>query len=759
MPDSTNRRRELAPASGKGGLKKSSKIIGKVFFKIFSYVLNVLLTLLLIGLVCGIIIGTAFTLYVKNYVDTNIDMSILSTSESDSTTRIYYMDYTDRENRVGTPVEVEDQRIYSTDNSIWVPYSEIPDMLVDTLVSIEDKRFYSHNGVDWIRTVAAVPNYFLGDGQFFGGSTITQQLIKNITGDNEVKIQRKVQEIFRALNLENQLSKEQILEMYLNVVYFGNHCYGVQAAAQFYFDKDLSELTLSECASIVGIVQNPSKNDPLYHLEKNLKRRDDIINEMLVQGKISEIEANEAWNEELHVVTDSDSSGESNQNTVFSWYTESLFTEVKNDLMEKYGYSDYVASMSIYTGGLKIYTPMDPFVQETLEQIYEENSSDVFLSTSETLQPESAMVVMDPYTGDVLGLVGGRGEKTLNRILNRATGTKRPPGSSIKPLSIYAPAMEMGLINYSSILYDEPIQLDTGDYWPHNLPDTYEGNVTLAYAIKTSKNTTAVRLLQELTPRTSFNFLHEQLNIYSLVESKETEDGRIISDVDLAPLALGQFSYGVTVKEITAGYTIFPNLGIYSKPRLYLSVTDSEGVNLLTCEAEQEVVISETTACIMTELLKGVTEPEAGGTASHMKIATLMDTAGKTGTSTADFDRWFVGYTPYYLAGVWVGYDNNIALSSFASNPAASIWDNVMLKLHEEVLNNAASGTEKLKEFTISPGVIEVNICSHSGMVATSFCPESSVTYYTSGTEPTAKCTYHTTPIEETQEADSKDKS
>lgn len=736
--------------------KKSFSIAGYVLYKAFSYVLNTVLTLLLVCLVCGIIVGTTFALYIKNYVSTDIDTSILSTSGQDSTTRIYYMDYTDRENRIGTPVEIEDQRIYSSDNSIWVSYSQMPDDLIDAIVSIEDHRFFTHNGVDWIRTVQAVPNYFFGSKGVFGASTLTQQLIKNLTGDNEVKLQRKVQEIFRALNLEQQMSKEEILEMYLNIVYFGNNCYGVQSAANTYFGKDVSELTLVECAALAGTVQNPSAYEPRYQGEANKKRRDNVIFRMHELKVINEVEANEAYDAELEVLSAADSSASGTGNNIFSWYTESVFTEVKNDLMEKYGYSDYVASMSIYTGGLKIYTCMDPEVQGVLEDIYETNNAEVFLSTSEMLQPESSMVVIDPYTGDVLGLVGGRGEKTTNRILNRATGTKRPPGSSIKPLSIYAPAMDMGLINYASILRDEPIELENGDKWPKNLPHVYEGNVSLTHAIKTSKNTTAVRVLEELTPRTSFDFLTQKLHMTSLVEAVETEDGRVVSDIDLAPLALGQFSYGTTVKEITAAYTIFPNMGVYSKPRLYLSVTDSNGNNLLTCESEQEIVISEQTASLMTKLLSSVTAYQGGGTASNMSISQTVDTAGKTGTSTADFDRWFVGYTPYYLGGVWVGYDNNIALSSFVSNPASNIWNEVMTRLHQKYIDGAAQNGTELQKFSLSPGIVELECCNESGLIASPLCEETSPAYFVSGAEPTDQCKAHTEETEET-EADDED--
>ena len=738
---------------------KSSKaksvfsMIGKVFFKAFSYVLNVVLTLLLIGLICALIVGAVFALYIKNYVDTEIDTSVLSTSGTDSTTRIYYMDYTDRENRVGSPVEIENQRIYSSDNSIWVSYSQMPKELIDAIVCVEDHRFFSHNGVDWITTLKAMSNYFIGYKNTFGASTITQQLIKNLTDEDEVKIERKVKEIFRALSLEKQLSKAEILEMYLNIVYFGNNCYGVQSAANTYFGKDVSELDLVECASLAAIVKNPSLYEPRYHLEDNTYRRNNqVLYTMWEEGVITQAEYDSVYDVELKVIqTDDENSDESN-NAVFSWYTESVFNSVRDDLMEKYGYSSYVASMSIYTGGLRIYTPMDPDVQSVLEDIYEENSADVFLATSQTLQPESSMVVIDPYTGDVLGLVGGRGTKFQNRILNRATGTKRPPGSSIKPISVYAPAIEYGILNYGSIVNDNPITLPTGEIWPQNLPIGYEGNITLTRAIATSKNTVAVRTLQELTPRESFDFLKNKLHITSLVESNITEDGRTVSDINLAPLALGQLSYGVSVYELTAAYSIFPNLGIYSKPRLYTSVTDSNGNIILTNEVDQEIVISEQSASIMTKLLMSVTE---FGTASNMKTTEMVDTAGKTGTSTADFDRWFIGYTPYYLAGVWVGYDNNIALSSFPSNPASHIWDAVMVKLHDKIIASAASEGSELKKFTLAPGLREIECCTESGLPATEFCPSKSLYFFTVGEEPGQSCYIHTSPQTEASSAES----
>ena len=375
-------------------------IIGKVVFRIFSYFLNVFLTLLLIGMITGIIVASVFAIYVNNHLDLEIDPTTISTVNRDSSTRIYYMEYAteeDRINRNGTPVELRDQRLTGTDSSIAVSFSQIPEDLYHAFIAIEDHRFEEHNGVDWVTTAQAILKFtglMSGSG---GGSTITQQLIKNATGEDEVTIQRKVQEIFRALNLEKVRSKQEIFEAYANIVFLGNNCYGVQAAANFYFGKDVSELSLVECAAIASIVQNPSQFEPKYHdkdrvrvdadgnpildeegelqyIRGNEYRRWVVLDQMKEYGYITEAQCVEAQNMELEVMNydaleDEDDVAEEGI-TIMTWYVESLMSQLQEDLAEKYNVSIRTASQMIYNNGYKIYIPMDPKVQDLLEEVY-----------------------------------------------------------------------------------------------------------------------------------------------------------------------------------------------------------------------------------------------------------------------------------------------------------------------------------------------------------------------------------------------------
>ncbi len=744
----------------KKNIVKGLKITGTVFYRVFAVIMNIVLTVLLIGMITGIIVGTVFCLYIKNYVDPTLDASLFVTRGTDTTTRIYYTDYAseeDRINGIGTDVEIENQRLYGSDNSIWASYDQFPEELVEAYISIEDERFWSHNGVDWIRTSAAVFGFFFGEGDF-GGSTITQQLIKNLTDDDDATIQRKVQEIFRAINLEKQLDKTEIIEMYFNIVFLGNNCTGVQAASNFYFDKDVSELTLVECASLAAIVKNPSRYEPLYHdvvyyedeetgemkEDGNRKRRNDVIWMMWKLGKISESEYLDATSTELDIKALSDS--DTVEREVNSWYTDAVFNSVRDALMEEYGYTEYVASMMIYNGGLQIYTAMDYDMQMTLEEIFR-NDSEYFLYASTAEQPEAAMVITDPYTGDVLALAGGRGVKSGNRILNRATQSKRPAGSSIKPISVYGPAIDKGIVTYGTAIDDSPLMFNGNTPYPKNAPNRYDGLTTIHEAIRVSKNTVAMKTLELLTIDASYDFLYNKLQIRSVIDSYETSWGTIVTDKALAPLALGQLSYGLTVQEITNAYSIFVNEGIFSKSRLWTKVTDSTGNVILDNPIEQEIVISAQSASIVTKALQEVV---ATGTASDVSLKNTVNCAGKTGTTQEDYDRWFIGYTPYYVGGVWFGYDLNQSLSEFRGNPASALWNTVMTKLHQEFIDEAAAGGEEIKSFTTAPGVITCTYCKDSGLLMTEACyadPRGSraeTGYFTQATKPTEECTAHT---------------
>lgn len=731
-------------------------IVGRVFTRILSYLCNVLLTLLLIGIMTGAVVGGAFMIYVKNYIDPDLESFDLLVTDSSMTTKIYYMDYTDRENRIGTPVELEDQRLYGTENRMWVSYSDIPENLVNAFVATEDHRFWDHDGVDWITTIKATLNYFTGiSGRSFGASTITQQLIKNVTGDDEVTIQRKVQEILRALELEKTKDKTEILELYLNMIFLSQRSYGVQAAAYTYFGKDVKDLTLIECAALAAIPQYPSAYDPVQHPEDNANRRDEaVLKNMLKYGYITQAEFDGAYGKTLVLNLQTETETETATN---SWYTDEAIRETINLLMENRGVTYTVAERMVYTSGLYIYTVMDPEVQNVLEEVFADDSN--FQQASGIIQPESAMTIIDPSTGDIVGIAGGRGEKTANRIQNYATQTYRPPGSSIKPLTVYSPALEEGVITWGTVYDDVPLNFGdkeydaaSGDYvytrpdgWPQNYPVGYRGLTTVADAVTRSVNTVALRVLQDLGLDTSFDYGVNKYHL-SLVESEIRADGKIVTDKDYSPLGNGQLSYGVTVTEMAAAYATFDNNGVYNSPRTVIKICDSEGNVIVDNDKSGQVVISEQTASIMTKMLENVVN---NGTASRITLKDTVNCAGKTGTTSQDNDRWFVGYTPYYVGAVWFGYEMPKNLAEFKVSPATLVWDTVMTKLHEKYINEATTTGTALKKFELADGIVTVTYCKDSGKLLTSACksdPRGSradTGYFTYSTVPTESCDCH----------------
>lgn len=728
--------------------KKSAKGIFSKIGKAIGYFFSALLTFMLVCFVTGIIVGCVFAIYVSNNIDPTMDESLLVTATGDQTTKIYYYEFTDRANRVGTAVEIEDARIYGTENSLWASYDEIPTYLREAFVSIEDKRFWTHSGVDWKRTAGAVLEFVFGNSSY-GGSTITQQLIKNVTGNNDTTIQRKVQEILCALNLEKSKSKEEIIELYLNIVPLSQGCVGVRAAAETYFGKELSELTLAECASLAAITKFPTKYDPIQNPENNIKRRNDVLDQMFKQEKISQEEFDSALAEEL-VLVESNTSDEAqtvNQDNVNSWYIDTVFCDVRDDLMEKYNISSQIASNLINSGGLSIYTLMDPKVQSIMEEVYADESS--FPENTGGIPAESAMAVVDPETGDLLGVVGSRSEKRGNLVLNYATQTQRAPGSSLKPLSVYAPALEAGLITYGTVYDDTPLWFDDNNNpYPHNLPDVYKGLTTINSAVERSVNTVAMKVLEDLTIDVSYDYLKNKLGFSYLIDYAEDKNGNGYTDKGLAALSLGQLNYGVTVRDIAAAYTVFPNGGIYHESNSYLYVYDSEGNLLLSNDNAGEIVFSEQTSYIMTKMLQNVMN---NGTGTSVSLRKTVDVAGKTGTAGNDYDRWFVGYTPYYVGAVWYGYSYPKSLSNLSSNPSNKIFDLVMTRLHEDIIAEAQENGEALRSFDDNrpSDIVEVTYCMDSGKLMTDACrldPRGSradTGYFTVSTMPTEYCDTH----------------
>ncbi len=748
------KKKREADTKQKSQKKKRSKV-GRVLI----FILNAFLTCILVGIITAIIVGCTFAVYVSNHVDLRIpdedigkyDLNITNTTTT--TTLHYFESAEDRQNRnYGNTVNWEDEEIHGEANSIYVPYEQIPQMLRDAFIAIEDHRFEQHKGVDWYRTVAAGVNFFFPIRDEFGASTITQQLIKNVSGEDDYKIQRKVQEIFWALDLEKQKSKDEILTLYMNIISLAQNCYGVQAAANTYFGKDVSELTLNECACIAGITQNPSKHNPVTHPEENNKRRQTVLSRMLDTGKITQEEYDEIIDVpvELNYTVDNSSS-----TSVNSWYTDMVIDDVMNDLLEA-GYTQQAASMMVYSGGLKIYTCMDKEVQALLDDAFKDgrigdSETDIFPEHTSGMPAQSSMVIIDPYTSDILGVAGKRGEKTGNRIQNYATQTVRPAGSSIKPVSVYAPALESGLINYATVYDDTPYDFGKGNNspWPHNLPNRFDGLTNINSAIETSKNTVAVKVLDDLTLDYSFDFCKNELQMESLIDLLELSNGTKITDKGLAALALGQLNYGVTVREITAAYSMFTNAGIFNEAKSYLRVEDANGKVILEKDDIGNVVLSEENAAIMTKMLTNVVNR---GTATKVTLKSQVNCAGKTGTTSNDYDRWFIGYTPYFIGGVWYGYEYPKSLANLKSNPCITIWDEIMTELHQKYIDAAANGGEALKTFEAPETVVSARYCRDSGLLMTEACyadprgksgSRAEWGYFAKGTEPKGYCTTH----------------
>ena len=635
----------------------TSSVVAAVF-KVFGSILLVLL-------IAGLLFACIFAYYVKNFLTPSMDLSLEDFQLSESST-IWY------QNSAGEWQQLK--TLAGKYKRIWVDIEDIPEHMQHALVAIEDKRFYDHKGVDWYRTSGAFVEMFARMETGSGGSTITQQLIKNLTGKDEITIQRKLSEIFGALELEKKYNKQEIMEHYLNAVYFGEGCYGVQAAARTYFGKDVSELTLAESAAIVGITNMPTYYDPFYNEDNNKQRQEIILREMYEQGYIDYQTWQDAVAEELHFTY---SPGTQNTGTVYSYYEEVVIYDVMRDLMAAKGISQQAARTLLFNGGYQIYCCQDANIQAIADSIYQDTSNLPYTGSAQQLQ--SAIVIMSPYDGRILALEGGVGTKTRSFELNRAVpvsvngfdygGATRSPGSSIKPLASYAPAINEGLITPDTMVNDSPnLHLSGTDWYPHN--DSYEnyGLVTIYTALKWSLNTVAAQIIDKLTPQVAYNYLTERLGFTSLVPD----------DASYSPMALGQLTNGVSVREMAAAYCALVNDGVFTESRTYTMVTDSRGNVVLNNEPKTSQAFAPNTAYCMTWMMKkGVEE----GTGQEARLYS-MPVAGKTGTSGDYKDRWFAGCTPYYVAVVWTGFDTPERIN-LNGNPAAQLWRKVMAPVHE----------------------------------------------------------------------------
>lgn len=629
----------------------------------------------------------------------------------DQTTIIYAKD------KKGDFVEIS--KLHGEKNRVWVDIEEMSEWMGKAFIAIEDKRFKEHKGVDWYSSTFGIVKTFASSGKIRGGSTLTQQLIKNLTGEAGRSLNRKYNEMLSALNLEKYYEKEDILEAYLNTIYLSHNCYGVQTASETYFGKDVSELNLAECAAIAGITQYPGKFDPLWQPEENKKRQELCLSMMLEQGMITQEEYDEAINYEL-IFTNSDKYVAEDKvevetikdNDVQSYYVDYIISRVIADL-KKLGYSHYEATKMIYSGGLHIYSAIDLEIQSKVDDVYVYRAgfpNETVNSSSELAQ--SAMTIMD-YSGRIVALAGGAGEKTENRSNNRAVSAIRQPGSSIKPLSIYAPAIEEDYITWSSKIKNYGISWQ-GSIWPTNYgnnPGSPNSYVTAQYAVAISYNTVPAQLLMKMGFQLSYDYLK---NTFHITTYSDAEDSTAPS-----ALATGGSSGGVTTLQMAAAFATFGNGGKYYEPYCYYEVKDNKGEVILQKSDDYEQAISPETAYVMNKMLQTVFYG-SGGTARGYGVANHR-TFGKTGTTTSNKDRWCVAGTSYYIAAVWYGYDYNKQIRE-SGNPAGRIFETIMNDIHK---NLPEQEFEKYTDDAVSR-----TYCTNSGLIAGEGCSSTATGWY-----------------------------
>lgn len=608
-------------------------------------------------------------------------------------------------------------RIHGTENRIWVDIENIPQKLIDAFISIEDERFYSHSGVDWKRTTAAFVNYLPFVNIYStnqGGSTITQQLIKNITSDNSKSAVRKAREIARSMLIEKITDKTTILEAYLNTISLGNGICGVQVAANYYFNKNVDELTLAECASLAAITKNPSAYNPEDKPEGNKKRRNDVLYKMYDSDKINAKELVEALETEIAVDTTKKKDFELPVN---DYFIDTLIDQLTEKFCEIYNCTSETASSMLYNGGYKIYATVDSDIQDTMESVYE-NTNKYFYqkySKNKNLTVQSAMTILD-YNGNIKGIVGGVGKKTVNRGLNRAIDSPRQPGSTMKPLGVYMQAIDNGSVTSSTAIEDKPIEKynKDGSAGPREWYGYYDGYLTISEALERSANTIPCWVLQDYVGiENSFDFLTQKLHFKSLTKA----------DKNISSLALGGCQYGITTTESAAAFAVFGNGGVYNEPTTYIKVLDSNGDTILQSQ-EGEQVIKPTTATIMNKMLQNVVYGSKG-TGGRIAGYSNMKAYAKTGTSSEAKDLWMVAGTPYYVGSVWCGFDQpeNVNIKGAAAN----VWRDIMSKIHKGL---------EYKEFEFSDEVLKRTYCRDSGLLAGSNCTDTALGYYVEGNIP-----------------------
>ena len=700
-------------------------------------------------------------------------------------------------------------------NRLPVSIDQIPVDLQHAVVAIEDERFYEHNGID-VRGIlrAFVKNLSSGDLSE-GASTITQQLLKNNVFTNWTqestwleRFTRKIQEQYLAVEIEKKINdKNVILENYLNTINLGAGTYGVQAAARKYFNKDVWDLNLSECATLAGITQNPTQYNPIEHPEANAKRRKEVLDHMIDQNYITQEQYDQVINADVYSeIQAAQVLNEETDNTVYSYFEDELIDQVINDLMNIKGYTRTQAQNLVYSGGLSIYTTQDASIQKILDEEYADPSNypdyvqyaldyaltvqnpdgeevnyskemlrlyfqnedpefDLLFDSQEegqsyvdrykehvladgstvvservsfAPQPQSSMSIIDQHTGYVKAIIGGRGEKTASLTLNRATDTTRQPGSTFKILSTYAPALNEKGMTLATTFEDEPYNYPDGSP-VNNASKSYGGTTTIRRAIQNSINVVAVKCLEEVTPELGLQYL-DNFGFTTLAHGTEADkdaDGTVWTDANL-PMALGGLTHGVTNVELCAAYAAIANNGNYIEPIYYTKILDHNGNVLIEKNSAGRSVVKESTAWLLTSAMEDVVN-QGTGTACQLDNMTV---AGKTGTTDAYNDLWFVGYTPYYTCAVWSGFDNNEKLPEDARDFHKNLWKKVMTRIHEGLPD---------KDFDMPASVEKISICEETGLLPRAGCPVITE-YFDIGDVPTDYCDQHFYESDDTME-------
>lgn len=599
-----------------------------------------------------------------------------------------------------------------------VPISELPDNLINAYVAIEDERFYKHFGIDVKRTTSAILSYIVHFGNSsFGGSSITQQLVKNITGETANTISRKMKEWIKAVQLETFLSKEEILEAYFNIIYTGPSIYGVQDGAKYYFGKDVKDLSLAECAFLAGINISPNTFNPFGekdNSQKIIKRVKTVLDKMEELGYITEEQYNTSAKEAENLKFNQTKLNNT-ESTIYSYHTDAVISEIISDFAKSKHISESFATNFFVLSGSEIYSTQDTSIQQVVEDEFKKDQYILKSATEKDATSQSAMVIMDHSTGKVLACSGGLGEKTDSRGFNRATSAVRQVGSAGKPISVLIPGFCEEIITPASVFVDIETTFDDGTeegYTPVDY-NGYQGAITLRRALESSQNVPFVKIMEKITPAVSIRYM-KKMGITTLTKQDDNLN-----------LALGGLDKGITPLEMAGAYGTIANDGIYIEPTFYENIKTSDGKVVLSSKQKTNKVFSKEIAYIIKELL---TQPVKGvyGTATYCNIKGI-ETSAKTGTTNNNYDRWLCGFTPYYTAVTWYGFDKSESINFNEKNPAGLIWSNVMKQVHKNLEN---------KNFERPENIEECKICPSSGKVANSRCQNAYTEYFIKGTLP-----------------------